>query len=718
MTSHDTATQRAAATRKGRTSKRRAPAPAPASFEERARLLLSRMTLAEKCSQLTYDSPAIPRLDVPAYNWWNECLHGVGRAGLATVFPQAIGLAATFDPELVGRIASAISDEARAKHHLHADRGDRGIYKGLTFWSPNINVFRDPRWGRGHETYGECPWLTGELGVAFVRGLQGDDPTYLKVVATPKHMAVHSGPERGRHGFDARVSQRDLDDTYLPAFRAAVVRGGAFSVMGAYNRLNGEPCCASDFLLQRTLRQQWGFQGYTVSDCGAITDLHEHHKVTRTPAESAALAINNGLDLCCGQDYAHLLEAVGAGLVGEDVIDRSLTRLLLARFKLGMFDPPRQVRYAQISPDVVDSAGHRKLSLEGARRSVVLLKNDGGLLPLSKGLRSIAVIGPNADARQVLLGNYHGTPPYVVSPVEGITAKASRATRVTFAQGCTHLRTEGAWLGTPTRGFVEAVAAAEGADVAVVCLGLTPTLEGEEGDAMNSDAGGDRTAIELPGVQEDLLKAVVATGTPVVLVLIGGSAMAVPWAQRRVGAILQQFYPGQDGGTALADVLFGDHNPGGRLPVTVYRSTADLPPFEDYSMRQRTYRYFSGPVLYPFGFGLSYTRFAYEGLAVARRAASVAVTVTVRNVGDRGGDEVVQLYVEGDKRAADGPIRQLAGIRRVFLKPGASRTVEFELDTAQAPAGRPLRLAVGGSQPDARSRSLGAAEPARGTLAV
>ena len=684
--------------------------------EDRARDLLARMTLAEKCTQLTYDSPAIPRLDIPAYNWWNECLHGVGRAGLATVFPQAIGLAATFDVDLIHRVAVAISDEARAKHHAHASRGDRGIYKGLTFWSPNINIFRDPRWGRGHETYGECPYLTSRIGVAFVRGLQGDDPNYLKVIATPKHMAAHSGPEKGRHGFDAKVSEADLNDTYLPAFRATVVEGGAFSVMGAYNRINGSPCCASPLLLEQILRGEWGFTGYTVSDCGAITDLHEHHKITKTPEESAALAISSGLDLCCGQDYTHLHSAIKAGLVSELIIDRALLRLLVARFKLGMFDPPAHVPFAKIPFDVVDSPGHRALALESARRSVVLLKNKNRLLPLSKKLRSVAIIGPNADAREILLANYHGTPSRIITPLDGIREKLGSAASVHCAQGCTHLPTEGAWLGTSKRGFVEAIMAAERSDVSILCLGLSPTIEGEEGDAMNSDAGGDRTSIELPRIQQELLEAIVAVGKPVVLVLIGGSAMAIPWAQQHVGAIVQQFYPGQAGGRALADVLFGDHNPSGRLPVTVYRATADLPPFEDYSMAGRTYRYCKKPVLYPFGFGLSYTRFVYGDLRSDERDGTINISAKVRNAGKIAGQEIAQLYVENSASSPNSPIRQLAGVQPVFLKSGQSQTLTFKLDAKQFPLRRNIRIAISGSQPDARSRSLGAPAPLRQTV--
>jgi len=698
------------------------------SFADRADDLISRLTLEEKASQLSYDSPAIPRLGVPEYNWWNECLHGIGRAGLATVFPQAIGLAATFDAELVRRVAAAIADEGRAKYNMFQACGDRGIYKGLTFWTPNINIFRDPRWGRGHETYGECPYLTARLGVAFVQGLQGDDEKYLKSVATPKHYAVHSGPEKGRHGFDAKASPQDLQATYLPAFRATVIEGKAFSVMGAYNRLNGVPCCANDFLLNQTLRQQWGFAGYTVSDCGAIADIHNHHKVAKDAAESSALAVANGLDLCCGSDYLSLREAVERKLLTESQLERSLHRLLLARLRLGQFDPPAKVKYAQIKYDVLDCPTHRKLTLDAAHKSIVLLKNENNLLPLQKTLKRIAVIGPNADAREILLGNYNGTPPFIVSPVEGIRAKLGKKTHVDYIHGTTHLPRGGSWLGTAERGFAEAVKATELADVAILCLGLSPTIEGEEGDAMNSDAGGDRTRIELPEVQEKLLDAVLAVGKPVVVVLISGSAVSTT-AAKKAGAVVQQFYPGQSGGTALADVLFGDHNPSGRLPVTFYHATSDLPAFSEYSMDNRTYRYYSGPVLYPFGFGLSYTKFAYADLTAETESDSAqkaTVSITVKNTGKKPGDEIVQVYLEHLDVKFRKPIRQLVGVRRVTLVPGKSKLVKFILHAAdleivdesgnRIPAKGKLRITVAGSQNDARSLALGAAPGAKTTV--
>ena len=646
--------------------------------ETRVDDLIARMTLEEKASQMIHAAPAIPRLGVPEYNWWNECLHGVGRAGIATVFPQAIGLAATWNTDLMHRVAVAISDEARAKHHEALRNGNREQYYGLTFWSPNINIFRDPRWGRGQETYGEDPYLTARMGVAFVKGLQGDDPKYLKLVATPKHYAVHSGPEHERHHFDANVSDRDLRMTYLPAFEATIREGKAFSIMGAYQRFRGDPCCASPLLLQHILRDEWGFEGYVVSDCGAIADIYRHHKVVGTAAEAAALAVKAGCDLECGAVYPALVEAVRKGLIDETTIDRSLKRLFTARFRLGMFDPPAMVPYAQIPYTVNDCDEHKALALEAARQSIVLLKNDG-LLPLHKDLKSIAVIGPNADWVEVLLGNYNGTPSKAVTPLEGIRAAVSAATEVAYARGC-------GVTGPSKAGFDEAIARARAADVAILVLGLSQAVEGEEGQQEGVEAGqrsqGDRAGLDLPGVQEDLLKAVTATGTPVVLVLLNGSAISINWADAHVPAIVEAWYPGQAGGTALADVLFGDYSPAGRLPVTFYRSVDDLPPFRDYAMAGRTYRYFTGEPLYPFGHGLSYTRFTYSDLRI-QVGASVEVSATVRNVGACAGDEVVQLYISDVEASAPVPIRFLAGFRRVHLTPGEAQPVAFTVNRDQ-----------------------------------
>jgi beta-glucosidase len=683
-------------------------------FDRRARDLVSRMTVEEKVSQMVHPAAAIARLGVPEYNWWNECLHGVGRAGLATVFPQAIGLAASWDVGLMSRVAAAISDEARAKHHEFVRHGVRGIYTGLTFWSPNINLFRDPRWGRGHETYGEDPYLTARLGVAFVKGLQGDDPKYLKLVATPKHYAVHSGPEPARHTFDARVGRRVLYDTYLPAFEACVVEGKAASVMGAYNRVNGEACCASKTLLQQILRDQWGFDGYVVSDCGAINDIFMWHRAVETAPEAAALAVRNGCELNCGDTYHYLLGAVEKGLIAEAELDVAVERLFTARMRLGMFDPDEMVPYAQLPYDIVDSPRHRRLALEAARKSLVLLKNEGNLLPLSKNLGTIAVIGPYATDCQSLRGNYSGTPGEEVTLLEGIKRKVGRSTRVLYAPG-TDI------TGTVTEGVEEAATICRGADVAVVVLGSSPWMEGEEGSICGLLGEGDRRTLDLPGKQEWLLQHVHAAGIPVVLVLVNGSALSITWADQNVPAILESWYPGQAGGTAVADALFGDTNPGGRLPVTFYRSLEDLPPFDDYSMTGHTYRYFRGEPLYPFGYGLSYTRFAYTDLKLSRvrvkAGQPLRVSVTVTNTGDRAGDEVVQLYLRDVETSLPAPIRSLRGFQRVHLAPGRRKTVRFtltsrDLATVNEDGKRIvepglMELSVGGGQPGARGTEEG-----------
>jgi beta-glucosidase len=643
--------------------------------EERVNDLVSRMTLEEKVSQMIHPASAIERLGVPEYNWWNECLHGVSRAGHATVFPQAIGLAATWDAKLMHAVATAISDEARAKHHEAVRRGVRDIYFGLTFWSPNVNIFRDPRWGRGHETYGEDPYLTSRMGVAFVKGLQGDHPRYLKLVATPKHYAVHSGPENLRHSFDARVHERTLRDTYLPAFEACVREGGAASVMGAYNRVNGEAACASKHLLQEILRSEWGFEGYVVSDCGAIGDIYQGHEVCETPEEAAALAVRTGCDLNCGETYRFLVNAVKQGLLSEEDIDTAVKRLFTARFRLGMFDPPEMVPYARIPYAMNDCHKHRKLALKAARESLVLLKNDG-LLPLSEDLGTIAVIGPYADDRTSLRGNYSGTPCEEVTILDGIKHKVGKKTTVLYVPG-TDI------TGVSTEAFYEAATVARFADVAIVCLGSSPLLEGEEGSVCGLLAEGDRHSLSVPGKQEELLKMVFETGTPVVLVLTNGSALAINWADENVPAILEAWYPGQAGGSAVADALFGDYNPAGRLPVTFYKSIGQLPPFEDYSMEGRTYRYFHGETLYPFGYGLSYTKFRYSNLVVSPRRVRpgkpVEVSVEVENVGDRSGEEVVQLYISDLAASVPTPIRHLCGFERIRLSPGKKRRVRFSL---------------------------------------
>ena len=653
--------------------------------EMRARDLIARMTLAEKVSQMTAHSPGIDRLGIPAYQWWNEALHGIARYGTATVFPQAIGIAATWNVDLVHRMANTISDEGRAKHRqAQLESDDPSKHIGLTFWSPNINIFRDPRWGRGQETFGEDPYLTARIGTQFVRGMQGEDPKYLKTAACAKHYVVHSGPEADRHHFNAEVSTRDMISTYMPAFEALVREAKVAGVMGAYNRTNGEACCASPYLLQSVLRKNWGFEGYVVSDCGAIQDIHAHHKLTQSPSESAAKAVKAGCDLNCGQTYEYLLAAVGRGLLSEREIDIALGHLFKVRFRLGMFDPVELVPYAQIPVEANNTPANHALSLETARQSMVLLKNQGNFLPLSKDLDSIAVIGPNADDALVLLGNYYGTPTESVTVLEGIRGLVSPSAKVSYARGCEIFE-------PGQQGFDEAIRIASQAKVAVMVMGLSQQVEGEEGQEEGNPEGitsrGDRKQIDLPGEQEALLKAVVDTGTPVVLVLLNGSAVAVNWADENVPAILEAWYPGQAGGRAVAEVLFGDYNPGGRLPVTFYRSTEQLPSFDDYHMAGRTYRYFDGEVLYPFGYGLSYTSFAYSDLSLSHdRMAGpevLRVTCEVRNTGEIIGDEVVQVYLRDDAANYPVPQHSLVGFKRVRLAPGSSERVIFKIEPRQ-----------------------------------
>jgi beta-glucosidase len=641
--------------------------------------LIRRMSLAEKVAQMQNSAPAIERLGVPAYDYWNECLHGVARAGVATVFPQAIGMAATWDTDLIHTVADAIATEARAKHHQALRENNRRRYFGLTFWTPNINIFRDPRWGRGQETYGEDPFLTSRIGVAFIKGLQGDDPRYLKVMACAKHFAVHSGPEPERHEFDARPSERDFYDTYLPQFEAAVREGKVGSVMGAYNRLYGEPACSSPLLLRDLLRTKWGFTGHVVSDCGAIHDIWANHKVVPTMAEAAARAVKAGCDLECGSDYRGLVAAVSQKLVSPAEIDAALRRILEARFRLGMFDPPQRVPYARIPITENDSPAHAALALRTARESLVLLKNNG-VLPLNRAkIKRLAVIGANADSVPVLLGNYNGTPSHPVTILQGIRAAAAGKIEIRTAPGCPlALRP-----GETQPDFREALDAARAADVVVYVGGISAELEGEE-MRVNYEGfrGGDRTRIELPGVQTALLKALHATGKPVIFVHCSGSAVAMPWEARNLPAILQAWYPGQAGGTAVAQALFGDFSPAGRVPVTFYAATGDLPPFEDYGMTNRTYRYFRGKPLFAFGHGLGYTRFAYGPVTAARRVGTggvLRVRVPVKNTGGRDGEEVVQVYVRRLRSAAGQPIRGLAAFRRVTVPRNATVRADLEI---------------------------------------
>ncbi|WP_105615222.1 glycoside hydrolase family 3 C-terminal domain-containing protein [Vallitalea okinawensis] len=701
------------------------------TLEERVNDLVTRLTLEEKISQMLHYSPAINRLGIPSYNWWNECLHGVARAGVATVFPQAIGMAASFDARLIKEAATVISDEARAKHHEYVRQGDRGIYKGLTFWSPNINIFRDPRWGRGHETYGEDPFLTGKLGVAFIQGLQGSDPKYLKVAACAKHFAVHSGPEKHRHSFDAIVSKKDLYETYLPAFEACVKEGEVEAVMGAYNRTNGEPCCGSTTLLNDILRDDWGFDGHVVSDCGAICDFHMYHKITETPQESAALAVNAGSDLNCGNTYAFLLSAIEQGLLNEHAIDRAIKRLFATRFRLGQFDPEEQNPYTSIPYELNDCEAHHELAKNIARRGMVLLKNEKNLLPLKKDkLNTIAIIGPNADDRVALLGNYNGTPSVTCTPLEGIRRAVNENTRVYYSEGCDIQSDQIDGFGNSTSKISEAVSVAERADVAVICVGLNPLIEGEAGDASNSDAAGDKISLKLPGLQNKLIEKVVATGTPTIVVVLAGSAMDLQWADQNTSAVIQAWYPGAEGGAALADLLFGVDDFTGCLPVTFVKSTEDLPDFRDYNMKGRTYRYIEKEPLYPFGYGLSYNDYSYSHMQVSSQTLSenqkLDVSVTVTNNGIIKGSEVIQVYIKANNPGIPVPHWSLANIEVIDLNPNDSKEKQITLLPEQFmlinEEGKKVyvpgeyTIFIGGSQPDGVSERLSGKKVLRQTI--
>jgi beta-glucosidase len=648
--------------------------------------LVGRMTLEEKASQLVNQARAIPRLQVPAYDWWSEALHGVARAGKATVFPEPIGLAATFDDSLIHEMAIATGTEARAKHDQAVKAGRRDIYEGLDFWSPNINIFRDPRWGRGQETYGEDPFLTGRMGVAFITGMQGDDPKYFRVIATAKHFAVHSGPETTRHTVDVQVSKHDEEDTYLPAFRAAITEGKAGSVMCAYNRVNGQPACASTFLLQDTLRGAWKFNGYVVSDCDAVTDIHLGHHFAKSRPEAAAVAIKTGMDNECADyitivkdvhDYQPFIDAVKQGFLSEADIDVTLKRLFTARMRLGMFDPPSAVPYANTPESEIDSAPHRSLALKTAQESMVLLKNDG-VLPFASGVKKILVVGPLADSTEVLYGNYNGTPSHAVSVLEGLHNQFPGA-QVSYQPGTSFLSEKplaGDLLGA-------AVSAAREADVVVAVTGITSKLEGEEMDVdVPGFKGGDRTSLNLPAEEEALLGALKGAGKPLVVVLMNGSALAVNWANDHANAILEAWYAGEEGGTAIAQTLAGANNPAGRLPVTFYKGIEQLPEFDDYAMKNRTYRYFSGKPLYPFGYGLSYTKFEYSGVKLSSPELDAGnpleVNVDVKNAGSREGDEVVELYVNFPKLPG-APVRALRGFTRVHLQAGEVRHLKLAL---------------------------------------
>lgn len=684
----------------------------------KAKALVAQMTVEEKASQLKYDAPAIERLGVPAYNWWNEALHGVARAGTATMFPQPVAMASMFDEDTVQKIGDVVSTEARAKYNEAVKHGDHDIYKGLTFWSPNINLFRDPRWGRGQETYSEDPYLTARLGVAYIKGLQGDGE-YLKVAACAKHFAVHSGPEALRHEFNAEVSRKDLWETYLPAFEAAVKEGGVESVMGAYNRTLGEPCCGSDLLMRKILRGKWGFEGHYVSDCWAIADFHNHHHITATAPESAALALKMGCDVNCGNTYLHLLQALEAGLITEDDITAAAERLFTTRFLLGEFD--ENCAYNAIPYETVECSEHLALSEEAARRSVVLLKNDG-LLPLNlEKIRTIGVIGPNANDRMALIGNYHGTASRYITVLEGIQDYVGDRARVLYAEGCHLYRDRVEGLAQPGDRLAEAQTVAEHSDVVVLVVGLNENLEGEEMHESNAGGSGDKADLLLPAPQRKLMEVIAGTGKPVVLVNMTGSAMDLRFADAHFSAVVQGWYPGARGGKAIAELLFGKYSPSGKLPVTFYNSADDLPAFTDYAMENRTYRYFTGDVLYPFGFGLTYGRTAVTAASAEKAEGGWRVTASLEHSGAAGGD-VVEVYIRDNESKFAVRNHSLCAFKPVSFSGDETKTVElFVPDRAleivddsgeRRVDSRSFTLYVGVSQPDARSCALTGTRPA------
>lgn len=698
-------------------------------YRKKAAELVGQMTLEEKVFQTLHSAPAIEHLDIKSYNWWNEALHGVARAGVATVFPQAIGLAASFDEELLAEVGEAVSTEGRAKFNFQQKFKDTDIYKGLTFWAPNVNIFRDPRWGRGHETLGEDPYLTSRLGTAFIEAMQGDGD-YMKVAACAKHFAVHSGPESVRHSFNAEVTMQDLFETYLPAFQACVQEGGVEAVMGAYNRTNGEPCCGSPFLLQDILRQEWGFEGHVTSDCWAIKDFHEHHQVTAGAVESVALAMNSGCDLNCGNIFIYLIQAVKEGLVKESRLDEAVANLLVTRMKLGLFEEPEQVPYRNLGLAELDSDKHKQLNRRVSGKTLVLLKNEQGLLPLDKHkISSIGVIGPNADNRKALVGNYEGTASEYVTIVEGIREQLNDGTRLFYSEGCHLYKERVSGLGQRNDRISEVRAICEASDVLVACMGLDSGLEGEDGDEGNEFASGDKPDINLPGIQEEVLKIMKESGKPMILVILSGSALALDWADRNVDAIVQGWYPGAQGGRAIADLLFGESSPEGKLPVTFYSSSNRLPEFTDYAMKNRTYRYLEETPVYPFGYGLTYTDIRVTGLTADTAGldgtTSVTFTVLAENNGSRPGTETIQLYFAGP--CPNAPRFTLRGMKKVSLQPGEKKEVAFCLKAADFGLYNEnaelvlyqgdYRVYAGISQPDERSVSLTGKRPRQLTLA-
>jgi beta-glucosidase len=696
------------------------------SFDERAKDLVQRLTLEEKVSLMSHPAHGVPRLNIPGYNYWSEALHGVARNGRATVFPQAIAMAATWDKELIHRVASAIGDEGRAKYHAALRRnGYTAQYQGLTFWSPNVNIFRDPRWGRGQETWGEDPFLTGEMAAEFVKGLQGDHPRYLKAAACAKHYAVHSGPEKDRHTFNAIVTRRELYDTYLPSFKKLVTEAKVESVMGAYNRTLDEVCCASELLIENILRGEWDFQGHFVSDCGALSDFHRNHKVTKDAAESAALALQHGCDLGCDHVFDEIPEAIQRGLITEAHVDRALERTLLTRFKLGMFDPEGDVPFTFIPMEVVACQEHRQLAYRTAAEAVVLLKNKDNILPIQPSTKKIFVTGPTAASMEVLLGNYYGFNDRMITLLEGITGRIPEGMGMEY--------TSGALLKHPREirnGWGPGMA--QSADLTIVCAGLSSFLEGEEGESLLSPQNGDRESISLPASQVNYIKELASTGVKIVLVLTGGSPIALGEVEELVDAILFVWYPGMEGGRAVADILFGDRSPAGKLPITFPKSLDQLPAFDDYRMDGRTYRYMTEEPLYPFGFGLSYSCFEYSEFQLDKTTLapgeSLNVSLTLTNCGTSDSAEVVQFYISDLHASTIVPIHHLIGFERVMLKAGETRTLRFTVtpemmsfhndDGKLALEPGEFRLEVGGCSPGKRGQDLGAPKPVTAVFEV
>lgn len=691
--------------------------------KKRAEELVSQMTVEERASQLRYDSPAIPRLGIPEYNWWNEALHGVARGGCATSFPQAIGLAASFDKDLMKQVGEVIAEEGRAKYNGYSKKGDRDIYKGLTFWSPNVNIFRDPRWGRGHETYGEDPYLTGSLAVEFIRGMQGEGDV-MKAAACAKHFAVHSGPEDVRHEFDAEVTEKDLWETYLPAFEACVKEGEVEAVMGAYNRTNGEPCCAHSVLMEDILRGKWGFSGHYVSDCWAIADFHNGHMVTDTPWESAALALEKGCDVNCGVTYLYALKALELGMVTEEQITQAAVRLFTTRFLLGLFD---ETEYDKIPYERVECEEHLELARKAAGESVVLLKNDG-ILPLKREkIKTVGVIGPNADSRIAMIGNYYGTSSHYTTILEGIQNEAGKDIRVLYSEGCQLWKESAEGLARRQDRLSEALIVAEHSDVVILCLGLDETLEGEERDQGNGVGSGDKKDLLLPEVQRELLDKLLEQDTPVVLCLLAGSAVDVSAAQEKAAAVLQAWYPGAGGGKSVADILFGKVSPSGKLPVTFYYNDdlEHMPEFTDYSMKRRTYRYLERKPLYPFGYGLTYGDIQVENVQITGGSGeiqeNVQLNIRVKNDGTYATEDVIQVYVKDMDSVHEVKNSRLCGYQRVSLQPGEEKNISLSL-TQEAfcvvnekgerhQEGKHFRIFVGTCQPDERSRELTGKSP-------